>query len=329
MQRDVKQIADRLKDLGFGDDWEDFIAPLSKTLKDGDDTKIIMKTGNWDRSISFVINIEKHAGELSFPSYRGTFIQVPEFKHSVMNGIDSEVVEALMHHLDWKTDVAKLEQRLEKTGRGNPALISSYHKALANMVMLAATEDGKVISDALKIRYFIGTPYEQRYVSPELKASHVNDRTFYADTAFAFTRQEATNLLEGRAVLKTYLDNDGSKQKDWFRTLPDSDQADRKNILFSGWQHIISNYDLASVIKTLPLDFKTKEERVEFIRQLQRGDLCEITIPKIGMAATYFIEANPQTKSINIYDEKMKPVSRKEMLLDCKATNKKIKGKHL
>ncbi|HWT40179.1 MAG TPA: hypothetical protein VN081_02810 [Dongiaceae bacterium] len=327
MQRDVKQILDKLTALGFGGGWETYLEPLSKSLKEGDNAQAIIKQGDGYRSIKFVLNIDKGADGLSFPYYQGTFIKVPAFEHKIISGIDTEALEALMQRLNWKTDFVKLEERLERIGKGNEALLQSYHKAIANLVMLSATEEGKVVSDALKIRYLLDMPYEQRYVGRDLEAKYAQGRMFFTDTASPFTKDEASNLLEGRSILKSYVDTEGNKQKYWMKATPGIENVEGEPFFFSGAKEFYPSYGLVSVLSTLPMAFGAKEQKLETLKSLQRGGLHEVAIVKNGKEEAYFIEASPETKSIRIYDASMKAVTRREMLLGYKTVQERKRPK--
>lgn len=329
MKADIKRIVSKLKELGFGEHWEQFLTLVSLTTDTHEQSAIILKEKKDDGDFIFNMSIINEAVGLSFPFFTARYNKPIPVEHALINGEDTKQLEQLLSSIDWYIDFVKLEERAEKAGKGITQEIQRYHSALARIVTLAATDEGKAISDALKIKYLLGTPYEARYVFDDVKLKFVTERTFLVDDKYGFTKTEAANLLMGRAVLKPYLDEGGNKKKEWFVAASNPENTVAKEYLFTGGQTIYPNYDLASVLTTLPMIFSSKEQKAAVLQSLQCGELHKAAIVKKGKEEVYFIEANPEAKSINIYNESVKPVTRKEMLLDFKAAKPNNKGMHL
>ncbi len=69
-------------------------------------------------------------------------------------------------------------------------------------------------------------------------------------------------------------------------------------------------YDLNSVSQQLPLKgFSNDIDAEKLESALRSGSRCAVSFLKDGKEQMFFIEANPQFKSINIYDEHLKKIS--------------------
>ncbi|MXN91174.1 hypothetical protein GR160_08015 [Flavobacterium sp. Sd200] len=110
---------------------------------------------------------------------------------------------------------------------------------------------------------------------------------------------QAYNLLLGRAIEK-----DGK----WLQfDLNDKDAQGNFRVkeFHSGY-----GYDLDKSLQSLPLrDHKNGAEIAAIKQQLLQGQRVEVSFLKDGNERRYFIEANPQHKSVNIYDEHSRKIS--------------------
>lgn len=110
---------------------------------------------------------------------------------------------------------------------------------------------------------------------------------------------QAYNLLAGRAI---------QKEKSWIQlNLNDKDATGNHRIkeFHSGY-----GYDLEKAIKQLPLkELSNKIEADKLKDDLKQGNRLPVTLIKNGNEHRFYIEANPQFKSVNIYDEHSRKIT--------------------
>lgn len=104
---------------------------------------------------------------------------------------------------------------------------------------------------------------------------------------------EAYNLLSGRCI-----QNGGT----WLQ-LDFNDKDQHGNFRIKQF-HSDYGYDLDKVLQQLPLkELLNKNETEKLKEALKNGDRISISFVKNGNEQRFYIEANPQFKSVNIYDE--------------------------
>ncbi|KFF17736.1 hypothetical protein [Flavobacterium hydatis] len=110
---------------------------------------------------------------------------------------------------------------------------------------------------------------------------------------------QAYNLLVGRAV---------QKEKSWIQldlNDKDADNNHRIKEFHSGY-----GYDLEKALQQLPLKkLSNKTEADQLKDALKQGNRQPVTLIKNGNEHRFYIEANPQFKSVNIYDEHSRKIT--------------------
>ena len=135
-------------------------------------------------------------------------------------------------------------------------------------------------------------------------------QTFYLNRGQGITLKEAFNLLEGRAVHKNLFDQEGNQYQAWFQ-LNKKERDDSGNYLLKQF-HQQYGYDLEKALEKLPiLEMEEPAQREALIRSLQKGNLQVVSMGEWGRTERMFIQANPQYKSITIFNAGMKIVSNK------------------
>lgn len=131
--------------------------------------------------------------------------------------------------------------------------------------------------------------------NPSEKRQHFFD----ARNASDIDATEAYNLLSGRAIEK-----DGK----WLQfDLNDKDAQGNYRIKEFPAAY---GYDLDKMLQQLPLkELKSPTDLDKLIQDLRQGHRMEVSFLKDGNERRYFIEANPQHKSVNIYDEHSRKIS--------------------
>jgi hypothetical protein len=136
--------------------------------------------------------------------------------------------------------------------------------------------------------------------------------TFYLNKGNGVTLKEAYNLLNGRAVNKDLINKEGQKYNAWIQL--DVQNKDNNGNYKMKQFHENYGYDLESTLKQYPIKELTDAESKEMLlHSLQKGNVQSVTFEMDGSTSKMFLEANPQYKTINLYDGQMKPVQ-KEVL---------------
>lgn len=135
------------------------------------------------------------------------------------------------------------------------------------------------------------------------KSSENRQHYFSADEASIFNAKKSYDLLSGRAVL-----TDGTwKQFD----LNDNDTDSNYRIKEFPESY---GYSVEKALSQLPLKIMDQFEFALLTASLQDGRREEVLLLKEGAEQKIFIEANPQYKSLNIYNENLKKISLSDVL---------------
>lgn len=147
-------------------------------------------------------------------------------------------------------------------------------------------------------------------------------QTFFIKKNSGVTAKEAYNLLNGRSVNKDLTNQDGEKYNAWLQI--DWNQKDNNGNHKFKMIHEAYGFNLQDVLKKHPikeLNDQTTSDRLT--QSLQRGNLHQVTFLKGDKEDKMFIEANPQFKSLNIYDSNLKKVYQENEKKEPKVDNGK------
>lgn len=139
-------------------------------------------------------------------------------------------------------------------------------------------------------------------------------QSFYMGYDNNFTLKEAYNLLSGRCVHKELaklvddgkgrLQAKGEKYSAWVKldfTDKDKNGNYKEKLYHQNW-----GYDLEKVLANHPIkELADPKEKEKLIASLEKGNLHAATFVIAGSEVRRYIEAAPQFKSINQYDEHM------------------------
>ncbi len=125
-------------------------------------------------------------------------------------------------------------------------------------------------------------------------------QTFYVYKGSGVTFKEAYNLLCGRAVNRTFYDAKGEKYNAWVQL--DFDIKDLHGNYKLIYYREPYNYPLEQVLESYPIrEMKFEDLRANLIRAMRRGNIQLVTFERPQKTEKVLIEANPQTRAINIY----------------------------
>jgi hypothetical protein len=129
-------------------------------------------------------------------------------------------------------------------------------------------------------------------------------QTFYVTKNSGITAKEAFNLLSGRSVNKDLTNKEGQPFNAWLQL--DFSQKDKNDNFKVKQFHSGYGYDLDAVVKKYPIkELSNDEEKVKLLKSLEKGNLQPVTFLKEGKEEKMQVAANPQYKTLDLYDSKM------------------------
>lgn len=138
------------------------------------------------------------------------------------------------------------------------------------------------------------------------------DQTFYLTKGKGITAKEAYNMLEGRAVFKELNTKEGQGYKAWVQL--DFENKDKHNNHEVKQFHENYGYDLkAATSKYSISELADPEKQNSLMQSLQKGNIQSVSIEKDGNVSKMFIEANPQFKTVTLYDAQMKRMQKEDL----------------
>lgn len=205
---------------------------------------------------------------------------------------------------DGKNIVKKLENVAEaidffKKQNGNSEL--AVGKDAAHKTMLANMEEGKV--------NYVSKDFKRDYYSPSIP------QTFWLDHGKGFSKEQAANLVQGRAVYRDdLLSREGTPYKAWMQLDTEKERDRQNNLTFRQFTDAYG-FD----VKALLDDFKIKEmadpkKAANLESQLINGNRPLVTVEKDGQEAKMYLETAVRYGKLNFYREDGKPEKREQFL---------------
>lgn len=156
------------------------------------------------------------------------------------------------------------------------------------------------------------------------------EQTFYINKGNNITLKESYNLMEGRSVNKDLTNKEGQVYNAWIQM--DFKQSDDNGNFKLKHYHQNYGYDLEAVLSKHPIrELSNEEYKANLMDSLKKGNLQSATFQTNGADQKQYIEANPQFKTINIYDGSMQRVdnrqSKKEQQSEGQSQSVKQDGK--
>ena len=164
----------------------------------------------------------------------------------------------------------------------------------------------------------------------DAKISHKDDpakdvnQSFFINKGSGITAKEAFNLMEGRAVHKQLYNLEGHKYQAWLQ-LDDKNLTDNGNKKIKHY-HENYGYDIDKVIAGKGIkELDGPKSKEELMRSLRKGNAQQVTVDRGGAEQKYFMAANPQYKTVDLYDHQMKKIRREEILQPEQKATKSLK----
>lgn len=135
---------------------------------------------------------------------------------------------------------------------------------------------------------------------PELEKT----QTFYISKNSGITAKEAYNLLSGRAVNKDLNNKEGQPFNAWLQL--DFQEKDKHDNYKIKQYHTGYGYDLEMTVARYPIKEQLDAgEKEKLLKSLEKGNLTQVTFAREGGEDKMFVAANPQYKTLDLYNSKM------------------------
>lgn len=153
--------------------------------------------------------------------------------------------------------------------------------------------------------YFLNS-YSAELNLPDLTPENKHSQTFYLNKGKGFTAKEAFNLLSKRAVNKDLTNKEGETYNAWVQLKPSENNGEKKNRDFQIFNENYG-YDLKATLSKFPIkEMENPEAETRLMNSLKKGNLQSVTFSDIDGDTKKYIEAVPQYKNINLYNEEGK-----------------------
>lgn len=180
-------------------------------------------------------------------------------------------------------------------------------------------------------KYFFNS-YEIK-VKPD-KAEESTTQTFYLGKANNYTLKEAYNLMSGRAVYKELEKLDKVGESENARYVPNGEkynawvQLDFKNADEHGNYkmkafHENYGFNLADALAKLPIkELNNDKDRQELMCSLEKGNRQFVTFVQDGNVENRYLQANPQYKTVTVFDAQQKRIRMDQKESNCQDDSK-------
>ncbi len=210
-----------------------------------------------------------------------------------------------------------LKNNLKYMGFGeglNPAMEKNIQQGFPEFTLRFQNEYGKETLDAQL--HFRKSDQSDMYFFNRYDAKLSNDpqhrQTFYINKGAGVTLKEAFNLLSGRSVNKDLTNSEGQKYNAWVQL--DFAEKDQHGSYKMKQFHQNYGYDLDKALSSLPIkELANSTDKERLVASLEKGNVQAVTFDKDGKQDKMFIEANPQFKTINVFDAQMSKMQREGM----------------
>ena len=127
-------------------------------------------------------------------------------------------------------------------------------------------------------------------------------QTFYIHKNTGITAKEAYNLLEGRAVFKDLVNAEGQPYRAWLQ-LDKAERDDAGNMKVKQF-HENYGYNLEKTLRQFHIkELEDPQQFLQLLYSLRKGNQQLVTALEEGYEVKRYIEASPQFKTINVYNE--------------------------
>lgn len=152
-----------------------------------------------------------------------------------------------------------------------------------------------------------------RYVASIERANGEKlEQSFPINKGKGVTAKEAYNLLQGRSVKKELTNAKGETYQAWMQ-LDFANKDEKGNYLIKKYNENYG-YNLREAVDKFPiLELDGAEKEKDLLHSLEKGNAQMASVTVQGEQMKIFLEANPQYKTVNVYDEHFKMLKHEEL----------------
>jgi hypothetical protein len=204
--------------------------------------------------------------------------------------LNSQLLHEQVQHIGFRDLSAKIDQQIRQ-GHEQFTIPSSYYinekERLDHQLAFVKDQSGQYQFEGYKTT-----------LQNESKPEETRDHYFKMREGHSVDTTQAYNLLAGRSV---------QKDESWMQ-LDLNDKDPNGNYRIKEF-HSEYGYDLEKAVQQLPLkELSNKTAADKLLDVLKQGSRQSVILIKNGNEHRFYIEANPQFKSVNIYDEHSRKV---------------------
>jgi len=293
----LEDLTDEMKKLGFSDahikKMEEHMKADEPNFKLYDEVKA--GRGQVDITLHF-----KQSGQSDF-----YYLNRLEAVHNQLKPLEEgQKYMVIFKNEEGKNGVKKLENFNEaieffKKQKGNSEL--AVGKDAANKSMVANMEEGKI--------NYVSRDYKRDFFSPPMP------QTFWLDHGKGFTKEQASNLIQGRSVYRDDMMNrDGKSYNAWMQLDTEKGRDRNDNLSFRQFSDSYG-YDLKALLDDYKIKEMTEPKKAEALEtSLMNGNRPLVTVEKEGQEAKMYLETAVRYGKLNFYREDGKPEKREQFL---------------
>ena len=208
-QDNIKSLQRQLSHLGF----ESLGGALVKKICFKPDNFFsFYETSRGNDKLNFSLYIERNKAQNTYALkyYDASILKEIVFLHTIINGVDTAVLERNMKSIDWRNlhdpSIVEYKEVEDKEEWKNEILVESI---VEDLLMLEEDEVGKKMALNLKIKYWVGIPFleEMGNIKPLKNNQEVNQRFYFYQEQSGITIDEAYRFLQNMIVEKQVLND--------------------------------------------------------------------------------------------------------------------------
>ncbi len=123
-----------------------------------------------------------------------------------------------------------------------------------------------------------------------------------------FSNEETYNLMKGRSV-RNKVNIEGKEVIRWTRIDFAAEKNKNDNFIFRNAKEEDSNFSLVKELSKLPIQSLSQEDKESLLKSLQMGNRESVFIRREGQRERVYLEASPNTNSINAYNSQNERMS--------------------
>jgi len=143
------------------------------------------------------------------------------------------------------------------------------------------------------------------------QATEKMNQTFYVGKDNNITLKEGYNLMSGRAINKDLTNKEGKIYNAWLQM--DFKQTDSAGNFKLKQFHSNYGFDLEKEVSKHPVkELQNAQDKSRLLDSLQKGNRQAVTFMENGGEQRRYLEANPQFKSVTVYDASMHKLHKRQ-----------------